>query len=29
VDSIGVVVVDVFSEKAMKVLLVQNDHVIE
>jgi hypothetical protein len=28
-DSIGIVVVDVFAEKAMKVLLVQNHHVIE
>jgi hypothetical protein len=29
VDSVGIVIVDVFSEKAPKVLLVQDDHVIQ
>jgi len=29
VDSVGVVVVDVFAEKALQVLLVQDDHVVE
>jgi hypothetical protein len=29
VDTVGVVVVDVFPEKASKVVLVQDDHVIE
>ncbi len=28
-DSVGVVVLDVFAEKALKVLLIQNDHVVE
>jgi hypothetical protein len=29
VDSVGVVVVDVFAEKLSKVVLVQDDHVIQ
>jgi len=29
VDSVGIVVVDVFAEEASKVVLVQDDHVIE
>ena len=29
VDPVGIVIVDVFSEKAPKVVLIQDDHVIE
>jgi len=29
VDSVGIVIVDVFAEEASKVVFVQDDHVIE